>query len=60
MNKKPQELPPSTKPAIYGRIPTAWLLDHANELTNEEFYDQSLTEEDLKQIINKRQGDHHD
>jgi hypothetical protein len=55
-NKKPPELPPSTKPAIDGRIPTAWLLDHANELSTEEFYNQSLTEEDLKRIINERKA----
>lgn len=45
---------PSIMPAIEGRVPTAWLLEHGHQLTREEFYDQSLTEDDLKKRLADR------
>ena len=41
-------IPYSTKPAIEGRLPTPWLMDHAHDFSVAEFYDQSLTEADLR------------
>ena len=46
--------PPSTKPAIEGRVPTKWMFDHRHDFTTEEFYDQSLTEIDLRRMLTSR------
>ena len=47
------------KPVIEGRVPTQWMLDNMHRISREDFYDQSLTEEDLKRIYGNgetRQG----
>lgn len=46
-----KKLPPVVESAIIGRVPTPWLVEHMHEFTKAEFYDQSLTEDDLKQIL---------
>lgn len=47
-------LPPSCEPAIVGRVPTAWLLEHAHEFSQQEFYAQSLSEDYLKNLLASR------
>lgn len=41
-------LPPSSEPAIVGRIPTAWLLRNMHRIDPAEFYDERISEGDLK------------
>lgn len=47
-------LPLSIEPLIKGRIGSSWLGRNLNYIRKREFYDRSLTEEDLKQLISQR------
>jgi hypothetical protein len=47
-------MPISTEPAIVGRVPTPWLMDHMHELSKDEFYNDQLSEDDLRTILNDR------
>lgn len=40
--------PPTATLAIEGRVPTAWLLENMHKVSREDFYNQELTEENLK------------
>jgi len=35
-------------PIIRGRVPTPWMVEHMHEVSVKDFYDATLTEEDLK------------
>lgn len=41
-------LPPSLEPLLKGRVPSAWLVHNGNKISKEDFYNETLTEEDLK------------
>ena len=47
-------LPISCASAIEGRTPTPWMLDHMHDFSVAEFYDQSLTESDLRRLLSAR------
>ncbi len=47
-------LPASTEPAIVGRVPSAWLLENMHSFNRAEFYDQSLSEDDLRALLASR------
>lgn len=40
--------PPSPEPLIKGRVPTPWILRNMYSISKEDFYNEELTEEDLK------------
>ena len=42
------KLPPVTGLLIAGRRPTRWMLDHMWDISQDDFYNQSLTEADLE------------
>lgn len=48
-----------TEPIITGRVPSGWLYWNTHRISEEDFYNENLTEQDLKdeyeddQIINK-------
>ncbi len=42
-------LPPSLEPLLKGRVGSKWLFANANSISKEDFYDENLTEEDLKE-----------
>jgi len=42
------DLAPFVVPSIAGRVPTPWLIEHMHDFPREVFYDQSLSEVDLK------------
>ena len=46
--RKYTELPINIKPLIEGRVPSQWLFNHLHSITKEDFYDFSLSEDDLK------------
>lgn len=46
--RKYTNLPISTQPLIEGRTGSKWLLDNMYRISEEDFYNQSLTEDDLK------------
>lgn len=41
-------LPPSLEPLLEGRKVSRWLMDNGNSISPEDFYNKSLTEDDLK------------
>jgi hypothetical protein len=47
--------PISIYPIIEGRTPTHWIMENYRKLTREEFYNQSLSEDDLKKIVELRE-----
>lgn len=51
-------LPISTEPLIRGRKPNGsrWILDMGSYIRRREYYDRSLTEEDLKRLVSQRKG----
>lgn len=44
--------PPSLEPIIKGRVPTPWLVRNMSSISKEDFYNEALTEEDLKDKYN--------
>lgn len=48
------ELPPTTAPAIVGRTPTPWMFENRYNVRKEDFYDEALSEGDLRRIVEKR------
>lgn len=48
MNYHP--FPPSTEPLIIGRVPSRWLLDNGHLIKKDDFYNESLSEDDLKRM----------
>jgi len=47
-------LPISTEPLIKGRVPSPWMMDHGHCVTQDEFYNFDLSEDDLKRIVATR------
>jgi hypothetical protein len=43
-----ETLPPSIEPAIVGRIPAPWMVANMHRISRDDFYDQTMTEGDLK------------
>ncbi len=41
-------LPPSHEPILRGRVASKWLVDNGNLISQDDFYNKTLTEEDLK------------
>jgi hypothetical protein len=37
------------RPLIEGRVPTGWIMRNGNDIALDDFYNQDLTEDDLKQ-----------
>jgi len=46
-----EQLMPSIAPSIEGRVPTPWMINHMHEFSPAEFYNQSLTEADLRGML---------
>ena len=44
------------EPVIEGRIPSNWLLDNHHRISEEDFYNAELTEEDLKRKYGSTEG----
>ena len=53
-NKSLTPLPISTAPLIEGRRTTRWIMENSHKLHKHELYDQSLTEDDLRKIVDDR------
>jgi hypothetical protein len=47
---KYEPLPLPTEPAIIGRVPTPWILENMHRISREDFYNESLSEDDLKKL----------
>lgn len=45
-----KHLPLPTEPAIKGRVPTPWMFENMHRISREDFYNENLTEEDLKKL----------
>jgi hypothetical protein len=40
-----------TEPIIEGRVPSKWLEENMHKISKEDFYNQELTEDDLKMLL---------
>ncbi len=49
-------LPLSPEPLIRGRVPSRWLLDNIHVISHEDFYDETLTEDELRRKYEQQDG----